>query len=82
MPQATQSCTQMAQALRTSEHGGGGAQLSEVAGVAETGVPCHTHFLENKSSQSHIKRLLLNVGRTFQEASNEGVWVGEWATVS
>lgn len=52
------------------------------AGLAETGVPRHTHFLEHKFSQSHIKRWLLHVGRTFQEAPNEGAWEGEWATVS
>ena len=52
-----------------------------MAGVAEIRVPCHTHFLKGKFSQSHIKRWLLNVGRTFQEVSNECAWVGEGATV-
>lgn len=45
-----------------------------MAGVADIGV----HFLEDKFSQSHMKRRLLNVGRIFQE----GMWVREWATVS
>lgn len=61
---------------RAAPHPCGGAQLSEVAGLAETGVPRHTHFLDYKFSQSHIKRQWLHVGRTFQEAPSEGVGGG------
>lgn len=53
-----------------------------MATAAEIGVPWHIHFLNDKFSQSHNKRRLLKVGRTFQEAPNVDAEEGKWASVS